>query len=537
MSSLLQPDTSSRAFDLGGATEPLPPRRDVSRLPGLIVGGVVTTGVITYTLTGNTTLASIPAMLALALWAVWTQPLRRLLIPIVFAQCFFFEPAAQASSALWYGFMQPGYKLTNLHLNKSLPIGALSISGQELAYVLLLGLIGIRLLRGDKVDTAGRGPTANVIFAFLAIEIMGIALFEVWGIANGGNFKYTLFQIRHLIWLALEVVVLSFAFRNARDFRTLAITITLAAALKGAVGMYFLSQDVWRHNIEAVFMTGHQDSVLYVTVIFMWLAAWVHSQSWQRMVAAFLVFAWMAFVIYLNNRRLAWVGLAGSLMAFYPLVTGKLKRRINLTLIYSSPLIAIYLALATTHSEGIFAPGADLMGIANVTDASSQWRVMENYDLIYTLRQHRLFGSGFGHEWIEIIRLPDVSGAYAEYRLLAHNSVLWLLGITGIVGFTMIWMPIVVTVFLARRSYHFATTSYQKTAAATAIAMAVCYVNQAWGDVGLGQPAPTFLMAAALALAGKLAAETGAWPSGLKLVDRKSDRLATSAAGLGDPAV
>jgi O-antigen ligase len=159
------------------------------------------------------------------------------------------------------------------------------------------------------------------------------------------------------------------------------------------------------------------------------------------------------------------------------------------------------------------------MEIASASDASTQWRDLENSNLIFTLRQHPLFGWGWGHEYIEARPLPDVSRFYKEYRLIAHNSVLWLLGLSGIVGFTMLWTPVVAGVYLATRSYHFSRSSAERTAAATALGLIACYVNQAWGDIGAGAPIPTLLLACALAASGKLARITGAWPARVKLID------------------
>ena len=59
-----------------------------------------------------------------------------------------------------------------------------------------------------------------------------------------------------------------------------------------------------------------------------------------------------------------------------------------------------------------------------------------------------------------------------------------------------------------------------RTCAATVIAIALCYVNQAWGDIGMLEPLNTMMLALGLALAGKLAIETGAWSATARLVSR-----------------
>ncbi len=496
-----------------------PGARRARRITVAAIALLISLSLLTLLLSGNAVLAAMPTIFGAILYGIWTQPLRRSIYPLAFAQCAFFYPYTRAdgsplaSGPLWTFLVEPGNAFMNIYLNKFTPASMLSLTGQELAYVLLLGLIVVRTLRGSRLDREGWQPQANVLFAFLALEVAAVAALEVWGAVNGGTMRSSLFQIRQFLWLPLQTFVLSYAMRDLRDFRTLGLTITAAALFKLVLGLYFMQQEVWSANLEVPFMTGHQDSVLYVVVFFGWIAAWLHERSWRRLVQAALVAGPMMAAIVVNDRRLAYVSIVGVFVAFYPLLRGRTKQQARKVLFAAAPLLLLYLALARTISTGIFAPGAELMGIANVEDSSTQWREIENTDLIYTLLRQRVLGTGWGHEFVEFIPLPDVSGAYREYLLMAHNSVLWLLGIAGIVGFTLLWMPLVVAVYLAARSYRFARLPMERTAAASAIAIIVCFVNQAYGDVGLGAANPVFLVALAMAMASKLAHMTGAWPS------------------------
>jgi hypothetical protein len=527
MTSVLRPGDSPRIGTLPGimdvpAAGPGKLRRIVTRavLAGIVV--VLIACVVILALTGKPVIAAVPAAAAFVAYLFWTQPLRRSLMLVIFAQCLFFEPCAGdngplASGPLWT-IMKPGNDYMNVFLNQVTGIGFLSLTGQELLFFMLFGLLMVRELRGQRIDSIGRNPGSNVLFAFIGLEVLTLLALEVWGAATGGNMRSSLFQFRMFLWLPLETLVISLAMRDLRDFRSLAITITVAALLKVAAGLYFIVHDAWSQGLEPPYMTGHQDSVMYVIVIFLWIAAWAHKPSWQRFFVAMIVFAWIIAGVYVNNRRIAYVSLVASLFVFYTILGGQLRRRVNLGLLCAAPFVAVYLLLARTHSTGIFAPGAQLIGIAQVKDGSSQWRILEMQNLIFTLMQQRVLGSGFGHEWIEIIKLPDISVAFPQYRLIAHNSIMWILGISGIVGFSFLWMPIVVGIFLAARSYRFARTPIEQTAAATIIITAVCYVNQCWGDIGIGAPLNTLMMASGLAMAGKLARETGAWSPSSRVV-------------------
>ncbi|MBC7673770.1 MAG: O-antigen ligase family protein [Polaromonas sp.] len=500
-----------------------------SRLTLTILGSVLTASLLILLLTGDAFDGLLPALVTTIAYAVWAQPLRRTVLPLIFAECFLFTPTSNddfvpyASGPLWDFVVNPGNHALNMYLNKVTDFSFLSLTGHELAYPLLLVVIICRSLSGSRVDKDdGRTPPANVMYVALAAELCTVAALEAWGWVRGGDMRSSLFQIRTFIWLPIQTVVIMYALRDMRDFRKAALLVTAATVLKALAGLYFMSRDVWARNYEVPYMTGHQDSVPYVAVFFLWLAVWLHRPLWRRLLLFLPIFATMLTAIVVNDRRLAWVAFVAAPVTLIPLATGRLKFRLRRTLLFASPFIVVYLVLSRSITTGIFSPGAELMGMANATDASTIWRELENTNLIYTLRQYRIFGSGWGHEYIEFISLPSISGSYAQYRLIAHNSVLWLLGVAGIVGFALIWTPIVVGVYLAARSYRFARAVPDRVAACTCVAVMACYVNQAWGDIGMATAVPTLLLACALAAAARLARETGAWPGGMQFTNSGS---------------
>jgi O-antigen ligase len=225
----------------------------------------------------------------------------------------------------------------------------------------------------------------------------------------------------------------------------------------------------------------------------------------------------MMVALVLNNRRIAFVSLVASLFVLYTMLHGRVKLWATRVGIFLLPLACLYLLAARTHTTGIFKPGAQLMSVSEQTDGSSRTRDIENYNLIQTIKPNPLIGTGWGHEYREMNRAYNISQIFAQYRFIAHNSILWLLSIGGVVGFALVWMQIVVGVFLSTRSYRFARDAHERTAAASMIAILICYVVQAWGDMGTQGGAPTLLLACALAGSGKLARATGAWPGRVRI--------------------
>jgi O-antigen ligase len=128
------------------------------------------------------------------------------------------------------------------------------------------------------------------------------------------------------------------------------------------------------------------------------------------------------------------------------------------------------------------------------------------------VKEHALVGSGFGHPYKLVIAMPDIS-FFHEWRFMPHNSVLGLWAFTGWLGFTGLSMAVVVAVYLAARAYRAARLPVERTAAFTAIAAIVIYWVQCWGDIGFSERNGIFLVAPAIALAGRLVVSTGAWGS------------------------
>jgi hypothetical protein len=487
------------------------------------VGAIVVACVVLLLLSGSALIAAIPVLATGVLFLVWTKPLRYTLFVFLFASFAVFDPPrgptgeSLASGVLWDYLIRPANQFLSVYLSGLTGIGAFALTGQEFVLILLFLLVVVRTLRGVKIDSAGRLPSAKVLVAFVLVELVAVLMLELWGTIRGGNPRASLFQFRTLLWLPILTMVVSYCLRGPRDFLSVAMLATVAACVKIAIGLYFIINDAWSNGIRPEAMTGHHDSVLYVSVLFFWCVALLQQRHARRLLPTIMIVAWIGAGIFVNSRRIAYLSLVASFVVYYALLQGPVKRRIKKVVICALPVLAIYLLLARTHSSGIFAPGAQLMQISDLRDPSSIWRELENRNLIFTLSQHPLLGSGWGHEYYEIVRLPDISKYMPQYRLMPHNGVIWLLGIGGMVGFVMLWMPIVVGVYLATRSYYAARDPFEKIAAVSALAVIVAYVNQAWGDMGVAGPLPMILLSCALALTGKLALATGAWPAGARL--------------------
>src|SRR5262249_49760892 len=146
------------------------------------------------------------------------------------------------------------------------------------------------------------------------------------------------------------------------------------------------------------------------------------------------------------------------------------------------------------------------------SDASAQWREHENFNLIYTPPHHPLFGSGFWHEDTQYLPLQGISVRYSPYKYNPPKTLLALLNSPRLLGFAGFWTLLVTGILFAVRSYHRARRADDRSAALSVLAIVLVYLIQGYGDVGLASWNGVFILSPVLAIVGKLAVLTGAWP-------------------------
>lgn len=484
-----------------------------TRLVAWIAVLIVSSGVLLVAGEGNIVLAFAPFAGSAALYALWHAPMRPLMLALLGIGLVLEGPSEHSAAGLWRSPLYwPGAALYD-NLNNVVNIQALRFSGLDVIIVLFCALVATRALTGHRRDGRGREPVANISLVAFAVAFIAVIWLELWGVFRGGDFKNSLWQLRQLLWLPVLGALFAYALRGTCDVQTIARIIIAAAVLKVALGMYFLLAIARPQGLDPAYVTTHGDSVLFTVAVATCIACWLQRPNRTHLVLNLTVTPWILLGIAVNNRRLAFVGLFGALAAMYSLLTGRVKRALQVAALCALPLLVLYVAIGARHPHGIFAPGGSIASVILQKDASSETRDIEDYNLLFTLKSAPILGSGFGHEYEEVSKAYDISKAFAQYRFIAHNSVLWLWSIGGLVGFTAIWFMLATGVFLATRTYRRARGSQDRIGASMVVAVIIAYLVQAWGDMGTQSWTGTLLLAASLALVGKLAVAAGAWPS------------------------
>lgn len=480
---------------------------------------------------GNPIIAAIPLLTVIAVYLFTALPIRGPLFTLLFLACLSDSlpialPVAASggvevigkSTEIYNGVdwappQYPLYKIIFDNLNNVLPIEALRFSAVDVIYVLSILLLLGRLAFRIKVDRVGRQPATTALFVVMGGVFFGTLWLEAWGVGlRGGDFRQSLWQFRHFFWLPTLTLLFVVAIRDVRDFNRALNLIIAAVCIKLVAVVWFYFTVARPGHFEPATLTSHYDSILFTITIVTLVSRFVHAANAKNMVLLGGIGLWVMLGLVLNNRRLAFVSLAACLFVVFIMLRGPIKKSLMRVMLYASPLLLAYVVVGQAGNSRIFKPAKLVTSVIRQDDRSSSTRDVENYNLLVTLKRAKLLGNGWGHEYIEAVKGDDISKAFPQYKFMAHNSVLWIWTIGGLVGFTLLWMPLSLGIFMARRAYIFARTQTDRSAAAIALCMVITYMIQAWGDLGTQHLNSSLMLALSLAISAKLAVSTGALP-------------------------
>lgn len=383
-------------------------------------------------------------------------------------------------------------------------------------FFVTVGLL-YRATKGTRRSAAMAPPkfAKDLMLVFLGT----IFALSAWGIAHGGAIDGTFRQIVHLVQLPLITLLFLYALRVPEDLPAVGTIFVVTALCRSLLVFYVyfivcMPQGITDRPGLPEWCTNHSDSVLFVVAILIVITHAFEQRTKRAITRAVAASAVILLAIVLNNRRLAFVSLSIAPAVIYlALEPSKRKRRVTTALLVSIPLVAAYVLIGSEISSPspLLKPAKLVMSVLDQKDSSSLSRDIENENLIYTMQQSPLLPTGFGFNYQNSPNNPpvDLSDVFVNYRLIAHNGVLWMWSWGGVIGFTLLWMIFPVAGTLALRSYRAAYTPLERSAALSALgAIAICIV-QVWGDQGLNGYMTPITFAVAFTIATRLAMRAG----------------------------
>ncbi len=460
---------------------------------------------------GSPLWAFAPPLLCVGAWAVWTQPLKWPVLLLLLLDVTIDDPGDRPYFRLW---QSPLYPLGRIFFSNIAMFTGFELSVLGLSAVMLVRRLWYRRADAAHLDPVAGQPPRPLQYAVLLSGVT-IAALVVWGVARGGDFREALWQFRGLLMMPLVVMLVAWALDLPRDLPKLAVVLGIGTLVKTALTVYFMYFIAFPMGEYPPHATGHNDSMLYAVCVVTAVAIF-----WERPTRGHLLLLvlWVGVVFVamrLNDRRIAYVDIVMSLGAIY-LVSpwSRLKLRLTRKALVLVPFLLVYGAAGWNQTGGVFGPVAKVRSIiapaADTEEESSNVeRDIENFNLLKSWEENMFLGQGFGHAFTEYI--PSNDFAQSSFGHVGHNSILWLMWIGGVVGFTATLLYLGVALYFLGRTLPRTSRWRERVALLVSLAIIITYLMQAFGDMGTQGIAFAFFVGTAVAIIGRLATRAGAW--------------------------
>jgi hypothetical protein len=276
------------------------------------------------------------------------------------------------------------------------------------------------------------------VLLFTTLLIVGL----VWGIGTGGNVNVALWESRSIFYLPIIMILTINLIDNRRQVSTLIWVIMSAVFVKGIIGViiFFTRHHGSLAGVEAI--TEHAAAIhmnaLYVLVF----ASWLFQASLAKRVLLPLMVPLVTITYIATQRRAAFASL-GMVMVMMTMILYRTNRRLFWTLVPTVSVFALLYLAAFWNSGSALAFGAKAVKSIIAPDAGSAdessnlYRVLENINIAYTIKQAPLLGVGFGQKFHITVAMPDIS-FFVWWEYIVHNSVFWIWLKSGLLGFLTI---------------------------------------------------------------------------------------------------
>ncbi len=391
---------------------------------GAIVGFVLTLAfagayAAVIVATGGDVLALAPVVGALVVLMVGAHPVTG--VYLLFGAALLFEQFAIAGLA---PLTAQSHLFQNVSAYTPLPI---RLSLAELLMLLTGASLVFHRLTGRR-EALRMGPFGWAIIGYGAAFALGGLI----GVARGGvDLEAGLNEVR----APIELCALYFLAANlVEDRRQLMVIVWMFVALvavKALQGIGNYQEGPAWTPYDAGSVTSHEDIVFFDAAIALAIA--MVALRVRTRFGYFLLGLQPVILValLLDQRRTAFIAMA-AVFAVITLLTFFVRRRRALVLAGVAAVgLAAYGALFWDSSGPIAEPVRAVRAVVEPSSSSTRdqssnaWRVIENRNIAYTVRQLPLTGVGLGQEYLFQQQPPPLYGL-PYWRNITHNALLWL---------------------------------------------------------------------------------------------------------------
>lgn len=346
---------------------------------------------------------------------------------------------------------QFGVPLSHGVLRLSIPLTASIPAYQGLGslHVQPMDLLPLVIFLIYMIRSSGAGvrwwPRTQLSLGVAAV-IAAVVFAEINGVAHHGNQRWSFFECRPFVYFGASYLLTAVMIRTRSAVRAMLWVVVVANIAKSLQAIYLWTQtSTWKPKPED--LVGHEVAVFFTLFFVVVAALWIFNVPGRLRTVGTWGLPLVVLANMVNDRRAAWLLLGAGLVVLvaigYRVVPERrrvLRRFIVVTLAFS----AVYLPAYWNHTGGTLGAPADAVRSAfspTPRDASSNaYRVDEDANLEFNIKQNGLLGSGLGQLINYALPMPGlVTAGDAGITYVPHNSVLFLMMDLGFFGAAAFW--------------------------------------------------------------------------------------------------
>jgi O-antigen ligase len=412
-------------------------RRTVALSAGYVLGGTALAALL-FLIFGNpivgaAVIGGVLLVAATVVW-LWIQPVRG--VYVLFGAAVLLATYVQPGLTDYIGVYLPFWRDIKSYTGTGL---VFSVAEAFIALVFLVWLLKGIAERNLRFD---RGSLLLPVALYSVAVLVG----EFRGLTTGGDFRISLFELRGQVYLVLAYILVCNLVKNRSQINTLLWLLLICAGLRGIEGtiQYFFvlrAQDISTHQLYP-----HEQSYFFNAFLTLTLILFLFGGSRRMKRCALLFLPFIVIANLANNRRASIAALVISLVVLLLILWITQKRFRRLISIVAVVFLLAFppYYVAYQNKTGLLALPARAISSnfhPTAADASSnQYRILEDLDIMTTVKSSPIIGYGFGKPMLTPYPLPNIN--YEFQFVLPHNSILWAWMRLGTIGYLIMWFLI-----------------------------------------------------------------------------------------------
>ena len=367
---------------------------------------------------------------------------------IIAAGLVLYQPRVGLYMLLFFGLIGDANLLPNFPFDKNMSSSesffylhdALIVNPLELFMgIMLVGWIGRKLMR--RSFRFESGELLLPVLIFTGFIFLGL----IWGLSTGGDARIAIWESRAMLYLPIMVILVTNLVKKREHFSHMMWVAMLALLFENVVAVYIFATRYGFSTSALERLTEHGASIHTNTVYIFIILLFVYKGS--SLNKRFFLPFWIlpCIVAYLAaQRRAAFLSMGMGVLLVFFLLYRENRRAFWLV---TPPAIVIGTAYVlafwnVTNPIGLPAQALKSVLVEDTSDyGSNLYRIIENYNIAFTIHQHPLTGVGFGRPFYVVWSLPDIT-FFEFWEYITHNSIVYVWMKMGVGGFMALFYMI-----------------------------------------------------------------------------------------------